>query len=147
MTATLGPRGALLAYEWTRDDRLRWLTAATAVLTVAAPVMAVVGIPPLPIMWPLYRVGIVLPGCGLTRGVVALARGDVVGAWQWNPASLAVGALALAGLARSAIGVRRGRWLHIWVRPRWWLISAGTVAVAALWLRQYEHADLLMPAR
>ena len=147
VTRTLRTGRPLLACQWTRDDRLRWFTAATLVVAVAGPAMAVVGIPPLPIVWPLYRLGIVLPGCGLTRGVVALTRGDFPAAWRWNPASVVVGAFALAGVARLGIGLGTGWWLHLRIGSRWWLIAAACGAVAALWLRQYEHADVLMTDR
>lgn len=138
---------AVIAYEWTADDRLRPATVAAALIVVAAPVMAVIGIPPVPIMWPLHGLGIVLPGCGLTRGVVALARGDVVGAWRWNPASLAAAAFAAAGVARLVVGARTGRWFHIRVRPRWWLIVPAGLAVGGLWLRQWAIAEVLMSGR
>jgi len=39
--------------------------------------------------------GVPCPGCGTTRAVLALARGDVTGAFGWNP--LAAAALLLGG--------------------------------------------------
>jgi Protein of unknown function (DUF2752) len=34
--------------------------------------------------------GVPCPGCGITRGVVAILRGDFARAWRRNPASFAV---------------------------------------------------------
>lgn len=137
-------RDRAIRVAWTGDDRLRALTVAAGIILAAAPVMAVAGIPRVPLMWPFYRLGIVLPGCGLTRGVVALARGDVAEAWGWNPASVAVAALAPLVAARFVVGRWSGRWAHVEVRPRWWLIAIGLVAVGILWVNQQANADLLM---
>lgn len=95
-------------------------------------------------MWPLYRLGVVLPSCGLTRGVVALARGDLAAAWQWNPASSLAAVAAATGVLRAAVGAATGRWLHVHVRPRWWLLVVATLAVALLWVNQWDHAAQLM---
>lgn len=130
--------------SWSEGDEVRFLTIASLAIAAAVPLMAVVGIPPVPVMWPLYRVGVVLPGCGLTRGMVALANGDLAGAWQWNPASLGVGVLAAAGVVRTAVGVITGWWLNVRVRPRWRLVVLAAIAMGVLWVRQQANADLLM---
>jgi len=123
---------------------MRAWTVGSLVVALAAVVFAVVGIPPVPVMWPLYRLGVVLPGCGLTRGVVALARGDLAGAWRWNPASLLVVVAVAAGIARAAVGAITDRWLAVRVAPRPWLLALGAVAAAVLWANQWAHADRLM---
>jgi len=137
-------RDAVVAFSLTGEDRMRAWTVGSLVIAFAAFVFAVVGIPPVPVMWPLYRLGIVLPGCGLTRGVVAVARGDLVGAWRWNPASLLVVLAVAAGAARAAAGMATNRWLTVRVAPRPWLLALAAAAVVALWANQWAHADRLM---
>ena len=46
--------------------------------------------------------GLPCPGCGITRGVIAIARGDFRKAWHRNPASFGVVAF-LAMMAASAL--------------------------------------------
>jgi hypothetical protein len=125
-------------------DRSSLLTLGAGAALVAASVLALVGVPHTPLMRPLYSLGVVLPGCGLTRGMVALVSGDPVTAWAYNPAAFAVMAMALAALLRAAVGVASGRWVHVRVRPSPVVISLAVAAVALLWLRQQASADLLM---
>lgn len=141
LTKASGPG---LRWYWSETDRWHPLTVGAGVVLAAAPIFALVGIPRLPLMWPLYELGIVLPGCGLTRGVVALARGDLAGAWRWNPASFVVVAAVAATLVRTAAGIASGRWLHALGRPRRWMIVAAGLLVVALWVRQQSNADLLI---
>lgn len=129
---------------WEPVDRLRPLTALAVVGAGAVLAMAVAGIPNLPLMWPLYQLGVVLPSCGLTRGVVAFARGDLGGAWRWNPASAVVALAFVVVLVRAAAGVTTGRWLHGHTRLRGWHVTVAAVAIALLWANQWRHADLLM---
>ena len=130
----------------TRDGLRAW-TIGSFIVVAAAPVFAVIGIPPVPVMWPLYRLGVVLPGCGLTRGVVAVVRGDLAEAWRWNPASLLVVAAVAVGMARAGVGVATGRWLAVRVAPRWWLIALGVTAVGVLWVNQWANTERLMGGR
>ena len=139
--------GAVLSVSVTDRDDFRSWTLGSLFVTAAAAVFAVLGVPRLPLMWPLYRLGVVLPGCGLTRGVVAFADGDLVGAWRWNPASPFVVLTVAAGIARAGVGAASGRWLAIRVAPRWWLIALGAAAIALLWVNQWAHASLLMDGR
>lgn len=150
MTAPPSPvaaPGRTVTVALTSLDRLRPLTIGALVIAAAAPVFAAAGIPPVPLMWPLYRLGVVLPSCGLTRGVVALARGDLAAAMEWNPASPLAAVAAAIGLLRAAVGAATGRWLHVLVQPRWWLLVVATVAVALLWVNQWNHAGQLMSRR
>jgi hypothetical protein len=47
--------------------------------------------------------GVPCPGCGITRSVVAILRGDFARAWRTNPASFAV-VLFFAHSAALAVG-------------------------------------------
>lgn len=147
-TAVAGPPGParerVVRLRWEQEDGWRNGTLGALVIVGLAPVMRVFGIPPIPLMWPLYRFGIVLPGCGLTRGVVALAGGDLGAAWRWNPASIPVVLLAVAMILRVAIGAATQRWLHVDVRPRWWMIVLVVMGVGVLWANQLSNAALLM---
>lgn len=66
------------------------------------------------------------PTCGVTRGVLKLAAGDVLGGVRQNP--LVIGALA-AGLAYTPFAW----WAWLRRRPRWRLVTTGRRARAA-WL-------------
>jgi hypothetical protein len=59
---------------------------------LAAGVLAVVGLPPVDLHGPLHRLGIMDPLCGMTRGVVAVLRGQLGRAVAYNPASPLFGA-------------------------------------------------------
>ena len=134
----------LVTVEWGGADQRKVLTRAAVLVVVAAPVMAVAGVPRLPLMWPLHQLDIVLPGCGLTRGVVALARGDLGEAWRWNPGSYVVLAVAGAALMRLGLGLGTGRWIDIRVRQHRTGLIVLAAVVAALWLRQQGQAELLI---
>ena len=136
--------GALAARSLSGEDGMRVWTFGSLVVALAAVAFAVVSIPPVPLMWPLYRLGVVLPGCGLTRGVVAVVRGDLAGAWGWNPASPLVVLAVAAGIARAAVGTATGRWLTVRIAPRPWLLGVAGAAVVLLWINQWAHADRLM---
>jgi hypothetical protein len=117
-------------------------------MLAAAAVLAVVGLPDVPMMWPMYRLGVVFPSCGLTRGIVAIFRGEFGLAWRFNPASFvaAVGALALA--AQLLIG-RHARWTRRAVSPMERRIGVGGVvaAVVLLWIHQQVNADFVIHGR
>lgn len=128
------------------DDRDRWpaLTKASVALVALAAVFARFGLPNVPLMWPLHRLGLVLPGCGLTRGVVAIFRGDPARAWMFNPASFVVVLLAAAFMLRLAVTIVTHRWL-VPPLPRHRLFPIlGGGAVIVLWVNQQSHAALLI---
>jgi Protein of unknown function (DUF2752) len=130
---------------WSRVDRWPGLVWPAAGGLLVAAVLAVTGPPPVDLHGPLHRwFGIMDPGCGGTRGVIAFLRGRLGQAWAYNPASLLVVPGALAVLVRTAAGRLAGRWLDVRFQPTrpFWLL-AGTVLLL-LWVNQQRHAALLL---
>ncbi len=131
--------------DWSRADRHASLAWVAAGGLLAAVVLAVAGPPPVDLHGPLHRwLGIMDPGCGGTRGVIAVLRGHPGRAWAYNPASLLVVPGALAVLVRAAAGRVAGRWLDVRFRPTrlFWLLAAA--ALVLLWVNQQRHAALLL---
>ena len=131
----------------TRDEYLGASTCAMVLLAAAA-VFSKTGVPKTPLMWPMYRVGVVLPSCGLTRAVTAVFRGDLHRAWMFNPASFLVVAVAAALTLRLVIGIATGHWIalpSVAATPRFVLVLLAA-ATAGLWINQQAHAGLLMHA-
>lgn len=107
-------------------------------------VLALVGLPPIDIHGPLHYLGVMGPTGGMTRGVMWTARGDLVRAWQFNPASLLV-IPTMAGLvARAAHARMTGRWLNLHVRWRPWLWLIPAVILLVLTIRQQLNVDFLL---
>jgi hypothetical protein len=50
--------------------------------------------------------GVPCPGCGMTRALLSLARGDLHAAWQFNPGSFIVAPILSGTAAR-----------HVWLQP------------------------------
>ncbi len=102
----------------TRDLR----AAAAGMIAAAAVYPALPGHPS--IACPLRAAtGIPCPLCGMTRAVVAAVRGHVGASLAFNPAGIAVLALAVVALLRP-------QWLAR-VRLPWWSIA---VLAGALWV-------------
>lgn len=112
----------------------RWVTAGLAGMPATAAGMSAVAVLAAgPTVCPVALVtGTACPGCGLTRAVLAMARGDLAAAWTAHPLAGVVVALAIA----------LGAW---WAAARWSsvrppsarvtaaLLSALTVALVAVW--------------
>lgn len=110
------------------SDEMGWLTRTVAVGGAAAVVLAVTGGMPFSLPMPTHAIGLVDPTCGLTRASTALARGDLVNAWRFNPAAFLLAALAAAVAARTVYGLATHRWLTVhfaWNRRR--IALAGVV--------------------
>lgn len=110
----------------------------------AAATLAVYGMPPIGIHLPTHGWGIMGPTCGMTRGVAATVRGELAGAWAYNPASPLLVGGALASVARAGVGVTTGRWLDLRLRVTrgGWAVLA--VLLAALTVNQQANATLLL---
>ena len=138
----------MISVDASREDRWRAVTFGGPAVALVAGAFAVFGIPSTPFMEPLYAVGLVLPGCGLTRGTVALASGDPATAWAYNPASFAVAAGVVAAVARGLVFITVRRWVHLRVDASRTTVTVALIvaiiAVALLWVRQQAHADLLI---
>jgi hypothetical protein len=110
---------------------------------LVAGLLAVGGLPPVEVHGPLHYLGIMDPLCGMTRGTVAVLRGQLGRAVAYNPA----GPLLVAGvtlmLGRWLVGRLTGRWLQVRVQPSRVAWGIGAVAVLVLWVNQQAQAALL----
>lgn len=137
-------RLALASIGWSAADGIPWLTAFAVAMPVLAAAFARWGIPPVDLMWSFHRAGVVGPFCGLTRAVVALARGDPGRAWRFDPAVYLVVAGAAALIARAALGVTTGRWLVISPAHPRFAVAVASALAGLLWVNQQLHADFLL---
>lgn len=129
------------------QDHARWMTWGTALGLAGAAVLAITGGLPFDLPMPTYRLGIVTPTCGLTRGSTAIVRGDLALAWHYNPASFAVIAFGLLGLVRTTVGIVTGRWISVTCtrsQSVWVLLG---LCIAAFWLYQQSNAEFIINAR
>ncbi len=148
-SANMGRPTRLARLAWAPVDHHRRLTHLAVGGLLAGAILAVTGPPPLDLHGPLHYLGIMDPGCGMTRGVLWTLRGRLDRAWAYNPASPLLVAGALAVVVRAGVGWLTGRWLTVALghleRPWFWLLPAfALLAVAALWANQQHHAALLM---
>jgi hypothetical protein len=135
--------GLPLGLRWERADRHPAPAPLAAGGLLAVGVLAVVGLPPLDLHGPLHYLGIMDPLCGMTRGTVAVLRGQLGQAVAYNPASplLLVGAVLAVG--RWLVGRLTGRWLDATPRPTPITSAVAAIVVFALWVNQQTHATLL----
>lgn len=73
------------------------------------------------------------PLCGGNRSAACLARGDLAGAWEWNPSAIAWVTAAALVAGAWALEAASGR---AFARPSWWgrACASATAALAALTL-------------
>lgn len=119
------------------------LPIAIAGLAIAAG-LATVGLPPVDLHGPFHRFGIMDPLCGGTRALRLAARGDILGAFTWNPLSPILLGGALAVVARFAVGAATGRWLNVRITTDRRLLIIAAVLIALLQARQQANAGMLM---
>jgi hypothetical protein len=140
---TVGRPQLPVRLRWEREDRQPTLTPLAAAGLLAVGVLAVVGLPPVDLHGPLHRMGIMDPLCGMTRGTVALLRGQLGQAVADNPASPLLVAGALLALGRWLVGRLTGRWLDVTLRRTPRTVGLAAALVLALWVNQQAHAALL----
>lgn len=129
--------------RWERADRHPALALLAAAGLLAAGLLAVVGLPPVDLHGPLHHLGIMDPLCGMTRGTVAVLRGQFGRAIAYNPASPLLVAGAVLALGRWLVGRLTGRWLDATLRRTPRTLGVATALVLALWVNQQAHAALL----
>ncbi|WCO68038.1 DUF2752 domain-containing protein [Iamia majanohamensis] len=125
------------------SDNARWLVALAGLAVVGGLWLRVAGLPGVDLHGPLHQMGIMSPTCGGTRATYLLVRGDLLGAWSWNPLVplLAVG--FVAAVARFVVGCLSGRWLNLHLPRRVW-VGALVIGFALLEINQQIQADRLI---
>ena len=137
------PPTRAISVQWSDRDAHRWVTIGAPVGLAIGAALAIFGLPPVDLHAPPHYVGIMDPFCGMTRGVVALLRGNLADALGYNPASPLVVLAGLGGIARGLAGTLGNRWLTLRARRTRLLVVAVGVAVVALEIRQQINVDLL----
>jgi hypothetical protein len=100
------------------EDAHPWLARVATMTLIGAVALRVLGLPPVDLHGPLHYVGVMDPLCGGSRGMVALTRGDLIGAWRYNPLAPAVAVGAVVALVRAVLGTATGRWINAHPLPR-----------------------------
>ena len=137
-------RHSVLAFRLEGHDRHPTTTRLAAIGIPLTVLLAVLGLPPIDLHGPFHYLGVMGPTCGMTRGVMWVARGNLVRAWQFNPASLlVVPTLALLN-GRALYGQLTRRWLNVNVRWRPWVWLIPAVLSLMLSLRQQVRVDFLL---
>lgn len=127
------------------EDRMRWLSVLTIAGAILGVLFAALGRIPFDLPMPTHAIGVVSPTCGLTRGTVAILRGDPGLAFRYNPGSFAVPLVGLAALIRLALGIfGHDRWLNVRFRPTRTAWIVGAVAFTSWWVYQQSNAIFLM---
>jgi len=130
--------------RWEHHDRHPTTTRLVLIGVPLVVILAIVGLPPVDVHGPLHYLGIMGPTCGMTRGVMWSARGDLARAWQFNPASASVlPTMAVLG-GRVIYGEISGRWLNLYIRWRPWLWTIPAAVLVALAVHQQLHIDFLL---
>lgn len=134
----------VVMFGWETHDRHPTTTKLAIIGIPIAVIVAIVGLPPVDIHGPLHYLGIMGPTCGMTRGVMWSARGDLARAWQFNPASLLVIPSMVALIGRAIYARVTGRWLNLHLRWRPWLWIIPAVLIVLLSLRQQLNVEFLV---
>lgn len=136
--------GARWHIGWESSDRYGWATALAVGGAIAFVMLGVFGLPGADLHAPPHYAGIMDPLCGMTRAMYALTTADLATAWRYNPGSFALAAFGAVFSSRGLVGFARGRWLRFPRVPRRFAWTIGVLTIAALWVNQQSHADLLM---
>lgn len=125
-------------------DRHAPLARAAPAVVLATVSLRLFGLPPIDLHGPLHPLGVMDPLCGGTRAALALGRGDLGLAWEYNPLAPVLALAVVASLARWCWARATGRWITVSVEDRRTLTVLVGLLVVALWLNQQANADLLM---
>lgn len=124
------PRRADPMFQWTI---LALCTGATlAALLLSAPGRSSVVVPflnyPLPELcaWKRFS-GVGCPGCGLTRCFISMAHGDVVRAFQFNPAGVPLFVLMVLQIPYRIVQLRRIKRGLAELQWRWMGVVCGSI--------------------
>lgn len=119
-----------------RDDRqiaALWAVCAAACLALRPLWLAAAGLFP-PCLWHAWT-GLPCPGCGATRAVLALLRGQLGAAFGFNPLAAAGAAVFVAvGLVAPVWVAAGGRVPVVAPKPLWSAAAAAAVAANWAWL-------------
>jgi Protein of unknown function (DUF2752) len=142
--ASAGASFTLVNAVWEKNDRHRTWTRLALLGVPLTGLLAVLGLPSIDIHGPLHYLGVMGPTCGMTRGVMWFARGNLARAWMFNPGSFLVAPAMVVVLSRAFYGYLTGRWLALSLRWRPWLWVVPTLLVALLAIRQQLYIQLLL---
>jgi hypothetical protein len=137
------PQRHAVRLRWSDTDRHGAVSGLAAAGLAVAAALAVFGLPPVDLHMPIHRLGVMDPGCGMTRGVRLTLRGDLSRAIEYNPAAPLVPVAGVLVLVRWLVGRVTDRWLDVsfrWTQP---LVATTVVVLAALWIRQQANVALL----
>lgn len=129
---------------WEKHDRHPTTTRLALIGIPLVALLAILGLPPIDIHGPLHYLGIMGPTCGMTRGVMWTARGDLARAWQFNPASLLIIPTMIGLTGRAIYGRIAHRWLNLHIRWRPWLWIIPAALILLLSIRQQLNVGLLL---
>lgn len=124
-------------------DALPWLVGIALTGVLGALILRWFGLPGADLHGPLHRGGIMDPFCGGTRATLVLSRGDVAGAWSWNPLVVLLAAVILLVLARAVMGTVTKRWVNLYL-PRRYAVGGLVVLMIIIAINQQMQADRLM---
>lgn len=124
-----------------RDNR-PWLSLLLGIAVAGAVYLRFVGLGP-SMHGPLHDAGVMDPFCGGTRATYVLLRGDVVGAWSWNPLVPVLAVVFCFLVVRLAVGIVARRWVDVSLPRRVWLPIVA-VALVALQVNQQLQAHRLI---
>lgn len=110
------------------------MVALTATLSATGTIAGGPGLCPVALL-----TGTACPGCGLTRAVVALARGDLRGSFIAHPMAAVVVTQALIAPVGFLSARRAGRWSRQWVAAT---LAATGIAFVAVWLVRLANGTL-----
>lgn len=132
----------LVHLRWESYDRHSTVTLDALIGIPLVVLLAVVGLPPIDVHGPFHYLGVKGPTCGMTRGVMWTARGDIAQAWRFNPASLLVLPALVLLAVRALLGRLTDRWLNLSIRWRRWLWVSVIPLILLLSIRQAAQCGL-----